>query len=92
MKDLMQKVMSFVTFEFALDRNCLAQQFSATHTWQQKDIPYWSTKATRQKIISRYWFELVLGHFAFLISTGVLLLLIIFPHRGLALPVVLFRG
>ncbi len=84
--------MSFVTFEFALDRNCLAQQFSATHSWQQRDTPYWSTKATRQKIISRYWLELVLSHFGFLFSAGVLLLLIIFPHPGLALPVVFVSG
>lgn len=75
MKDLMKKVMSFITFEFALDKNCLSQQFAATHISQQKDFPEWSTTATRQKIIFRYWFELVLSHFALLFSLPALLLL-----------------
>jgi hypothetical protein len=88
MKDLMQKVMSFITFEFALDSNCLGQQFTATHTFLQKDIAYWSTNSTRQKIISKYWFELVLSHFVFLLSVAVILLLLMFPGRELALPVV----
>jgi hypothetical protein len=92
MKDLMQKVMSFITFEFALDRHSLGQQFSKTHTSQQKDIAYWSTNSTRQKIISKYWFELVLSHFVFLFSVPVILLLLMFPGRELALPVVFVAG
>ncbi len=36
MKELSKKVMSFITFEFALDRNCLSQQFAATHTAYQQ--------------------------------------------------------
>jgi hypothetical protein len=92
MKDLMQKVMSFITFEFALDRHSLGQQFSKTHTSQQKDIAYWSTNSTRQKIISKYWFELVLSHFVFLFSVGVILLLFMFPGRELELPAVFVAG
>jgi len=75
MKELMQKVVSFITFEFALDRNCLSQQFAATHTAYQKNFPEWSTTATRQKVIFRYWFELVLSHFALLFGLPALLLL-----------------
>ncbi len=75
MKDLMKKVMSFITFEFALDRNCLSKQFAATHTAYQKDFPEWSTTATRKKVIFRYWFELVLSHFALLFGLPALLLL-----------------
>jgi hypothetical protein len=92
MKDLMQKVMSFITFEFALDSNCLGQQFTATHTLLQKDIAYWSTNSTRQKIISKYWFEFVLSHFVFLFSAGIILLLFMFSARELALPVVFVAG
>ncbi len=75
MKELMQKVVFFITFEFALDRNCLSQQFAATHTAYQKDFPEWSTTATRQKIIFKYWFEHVLSHFALLFGLPALLLL-----------------
>jgi hypothetical protein len=92
MKDLMQKVMSFITFEFALDSNCLSRQFTATHTFLQKGIAYWSTNSTRQKIISKHWFELVLSHFVFLFSAGIILLLFMFPARELALPVVFVAG
>ncbi len=48
MKELMQKVVFFITFEFALDRNCLSQQFAATHTAYQKDFPEWSTPLGRK--------------------------------------------
>jgi hypothetical protein len=74
--------------KFALDRHSLGQQFSATHTSQQKDVAYWSTNSTRQKIISKYWFELVLSHFVFLFSLPVILLLLMFPDRALELPAV----
>lgn len=39
MKDLMKKVISFITFEFASDRNCLSKQFAATHILHQRDLP-----------------------------------------------------
>ena len=73
MKDFLQKIMSFITFEFATDRNCLSQQFNATHVLYQRDTPGWSTNATRQKVIARYWFELVLSHFCFLFGFPALL-------------------
>lgn len=38
-KDLMEKVMSFISYQFAIDRNCVSQQFNATHVLYQKDIP-----------------------------------------------------
>jgi fucose 4-O-acetylase-like acetyltransferase len=73
MKDLMQKVMSFLSFDFALNANVLSQQFAATHYFYQKDIPLWSTRATRQKVIARYWFELVFCHFAILFGLPAIL-------------------
>jgi len=92
MKDLMQKVVSFITFEFALDHNCLSQQFNATHLSRQKDIPFWSTNSTRQKIITRYWYELVLGHFTFLFGVPAFLFLAITSNSQTTLPVVFVVG
>jgi hypothetical protein len=54
MKDLMWKVISFMSFEFASEANRLSQRFTATHIFNQKDIAGWSTNSTRQKIIARY--------------------------------------
>jgi hypothetical protein len=75
MKEAMLKVMSFITFEFALDQNSLSQQFASTHSAHQRDFREWSTTATRQKVIFRYWFELVLSHFASLFGLPALFLL-----------------
>src|SRR4051794_33040091 len=63
MKDLMQNAVSFLSFDFATDRNSLSQQFAGTHTFSQNDYPLWSTAATRQNLIARYWSGLVLCHF-----------------------------
>lgn len=88
----MQKVMSFITFEFATDRNCLSQQFNATHVFYQKDIPHWSTNATRQKLIARYWFELVVIHF-YLIFGFPALLFVATKHLVRSyLPVIFVTG
>ena len=86
MKDLMQEVVSFITFDFASDEGCLSKQFAATHASMQKNLPFWSTTSTRQKIVSRYWFELVLSHFVFLFGLAVALMQILFRASGLALP------
>jgi hypothetical protein len=92
MKDLMQKVISFITFEFALENNCLSQQFNATHVSRQKDNPYWSTTSTRQKIIARYWYELVLGHFTFLFGVPAFLFLAASSNSQTAFGVVFVVG
>lgn len=78
MKDLMQKVKSFITFDFPVDTDYIRTQFAGTHFFYQKDIPEWSTNATRQKIIATYWLEHVLKHFSFILVFAVLLTVIIF--------------
>jgi hypothetical protein len=92
MKDLMQKVISFITFEFASEANCLAQQFVATHTFNQKDIPGWSTSSTRRKVIARYWYELVLSHFTVLFGVSTLLFLLVSSSQQPTLPIIFVVG
>lgn len=77
MKDLMRKVKSFITFDFPTDNNYLSTHFASTHHHHQKDIPAWSTNATRQKIIAVYWFTHVLQHFVFVIGSASLLIMLI---------------
>lgn len=66
MKDLMQKVMTFITFDFPLQASYINTRFAETHQKLQLEVPEWSTTATRQQLISNYWFTQVAGHFSFL--------------------------
>jgi hypothetical protein len=66
MREMLQKAKSFITFDFPLDRDYISEQFATTHNFYQKEIPQWSTNATRRKVIASYWFVHVLKHFAFL--------------------------
>lgn len=66
MKDLMQNVKSFITFDFPLQTRYINTKFAETHQKLQLEVPEWSTVATRQQIISNYWFTYVAGHFSLL--------------------------
>jgi hypothetical protein len=93
MKDLMKKAKSFITFDFPLDRSYLSGRFATTHLLHQKEIPQWSTNATRQKVIATYWFVHVLSHFVFLFGLPALLLLLTSGHFELPyLSVVFMTG
>jgi hypothetical protein len=93
MKDLVQKVASFVTFDFPLDREYISTKFADTHHYHQENISGWSTNATRQKVIANYWFTNVLAHFAFLLVVPSLCMFLFFPGTELSyLFVVSFAG
>jgi len=92
MKDLMEKVVSFITFEFASNQNCLTQQFSATQFFNQKNNPGWSTNSTRQKIIARYWYDLVLSHFIVIFGLPSLLFLLATANQQRSLSIVFIVG
>ncbi len=76
MKDLVKKVKSFVTFDLPLKTAYISTQFANTHKKLQTEIPGWSTTATRQKLISNYWFTYVAGHFALMFGLPVLVVLL----------------
>jgi len=78
MKDTVKKMQSFVTFELPLHRDYITQQFSTTQEQFQNVVPGWSTSATRQKMIARYWFTYVPGHFALLLGIPFLLTMLFF--------------
>jgi len=66
MKDLMQKVKSFITFDFPLQATHISTNFAETHQKLQSEVHEWSTTATRQKMISTYRFTHVTAHFTFI--------------------------
>ncbi len=79
MKDTVKKMQSFITFEHPLHRDHIAQQFSLIQHQYQETIPEWSTSATRQKLIARYWFAHVPAHFALLLGFPFLLMILLLP-------------
>ena len=66
MKKIMCRAKSFIIHDFPIQTEYISTQFAKTHQKLQVDIPEWSTEATRQKLISQYWFSYVTTHFAML--------------------------
>jgi hypothetical protein len=94
MKDLVKMAKSFITFDFPLQTAHISTQFAKTHKELQTEIPGWSTVATRQKLISNYWFTYVAGHFSIIFGFPVLLTFLIrdFQPLGFYLFIVLIAG
>ncbi|MDP1811222.1 MAG: hypothetical protein Q8K66_07430 [Sediminibacterium sp.] len=84
MKDLMKQARSFITFDFPLQTVHISAQFAKTHSKLQIETPEWSTTATRQQLISKYWSTYVAGHFAILFGLPVLILFLL--HGGFDQP------
>jgi hypothetical protein len=82
MKETMKRWCSFMTFDLPLETEHISAEFAAKHSYQQKEIPQWSTAATRQKMISEYWYSDVLRHF--LLLSVVPILLVFLMYRNLS--------
>jgi hypothetical protein len=94
MKDLVKRVKSFIIFDFPLQTAYISTQFNNVHRKLQSETSGWSTVATRQKLISRYWFTYVPGHFAFVLGFPALLIFLLFGFKqaGFYLPGVFIAG
>lgn len=68
MKDLVKKAKSFIIFDFPLQAANITAQFASTQQKQQTEMPGWSATATRQKLISTYWFTYVAGHYTLMLG------------------------
>ncbi len=77
MKDFMSRAIAFLTFDTHLQAQQISLQFSQIHHKRLAEIDNWSTNATRQQLISHYWYTYVLEHFAILfgLSIGINLIL-----------------
>lgn len=67
MKDVVKKFESFITFDLPLETENITAHFTDTQMKLESETPGWSTKATRQKLISSYWFSNVIGHFSLIL-------------------------
>jgi hypothetical protein len=68
MKDLISKVIAFLTFDTQMQAHQISLQFSETHHKRQAQVDEWSPNATRQQLASYYWSTHVTGHFAVLLG------------------------
>jgi hypothetical protein len=67
MKEFVKKFESFIKFDLPLEIANISTLFSDTQMKLEAETPGWSTSATRQKLISSYWFTNVVGHFSFIL-------------------------
>lgn len=81
MKDFMSRAITFLTFDTHLQAQQISLQFSQTHHKRLSEIDNWSTNATRQQLISNYWYTYVLGHFTILFSLSVGIILILGENK-----------
>ena len=70
MKGLIKKGIAFITFDAPLQTAQISTQFAETHHKRQAETNGWSTKATRQQLISTFWSTHVIGHFTVLFEIG----------------------
>jgi hypothetical protein len=64
MKVFVKKFESFIKFELPLEAANITAQFADTQQRSEIEMPGWSTAATKQKLISNYWFRSVIQHFS----------------------------
>ena len=81
MKDFMSRAIAFLTFDTHLQAQQISLQFSQIHHKRLAEIDNWSTNATRQQLISNYWYTYVLGHFTILFSLSVGIILILGENK-----------
>jgi hypothetical protein len=89
MKDKVKHWRSFMTFDLPLESSYISAVFAATHAGHQKEIPQWSTNATRQEMIARYWFSNVFQHFLWMLLFPVLLTSLIYRNLSAGYLVVI---
>lgn len=77
MKDFVNRVKSFLFFDFPLQPALISANFNHVHAKLIAENPEWSTSGTKQKLIYLYWSVYVLRHFFVLYGLPVLLLLLL---------------
>src|ERR1700680_4599627 len=90
MKEILNRLMSFITFDFPIRNEYIRGLFISTQANYQKVSPHWSLSATRKKMIAEFWFKQVLIHFSGILVIGILVSAIPFGGNWHSLLVPLF--
>jgi hypothetical protein len=77
MKDFVNRVKSFLFFDFPLQPALISANFNHVHTKLIAENPEWSTSGTKQKLIYQYWSVYVIRHFYVLYGLPALLFLLL---------------
>lgn len=67
MKEMILKVVSFMTFEPQMQIAQINAEFTETLQRLQSESQHTSTTATRQRLIAKYWYNHVSRHYAYLL-------------------------
>jgi hypothetical protein len=93
MKENLMRVKSLLLFELPLNYNYVSSQFTTQHQRQILKFPSWSLHATKKQIISRYWFNDVIFHFAILFGLAALSTIIVTGRMDLSfIPASMLAG
>jgi hypothetical protein len=95
MKEVLKKIKTLIAFDTPLELSNIRNQFASRHLTLEKEMPGWSTAATRQKLISEYWFTYVVQHFAFIYGSSSLLTFVFrgeFKYSGYFVLSILIAG
>jgi hypothetical protein len=85
-KNIWKRLNAFLKFDLPVNYDSIRELFLKIHTSYRVDYPEWSTRATRRKAISVYWYKYVLRHFLTLLLLGLIIYFAInsfhIPHAG----------
>jgi len=85
-KHIWERLKAFLKFDLPVNYDSIRELFLQIHTSYLEDYPGWSTRATRRKAISIYWYKYVLRHFLTLLLLALILYFVIksfhIPHAG----------
>src|SRR6478735_8842344 len=90
MKEMMHRMIKFITFDSPLQADFISLKFASIYASQQSKLPLWNANSTRHKMISDYWFSSVIKHFLLLFTIAILITFIQ-THKLEMFPV-LFAG
>jgi hypothetical protein len=68
----LSEVIFFLTFSSVTENVNIEKKFNDCHSGYKSRLIYWSTNATRRKLISEFWYTQVIKHFAVLYSRALL--------------------
>ncbi len=92
MKEMMKKILTFITFDLPLQRDYISDRFKTVHDFHQIEVPLWSTAATRHKMVSEYWFDSVIKHFLILLGLALLTILVVTHDFRISIVGLLLAG
>jgi hypothetical protein len=75
MKDTLNRVLSFITFDSPFKKDAISDLFTTTHFNCQQQFPDWSLTATRRKLMAHFWINQAWPHFLFIIFSSILITL-----------------